>query len=100
MFHDPQYMTTKFINKIPYLIQILLFQMIDSLKVKSDVDYLQIFILSVETHDGKTFQKIVHSQEQPPKSKTYLIPYPSPVTAKVYAIDDKDHYTFLLAEEY
>ena len=100
VFHDQRYMTKGFENTIPYLIQLLLFQMIDSLKINSDVDYLQVFILSVEAREGRTFQKIIHSQEQPSRSKTYLIPYPSPVTEKVYAIDDKGHHTFLLAEEY
>lgn len=100
MFDNPRYITRGFQDRIPIPTQLLLFQMIDSAEKKEKLDYLQVFILSVEVQNEKTFQKIVHSQEQPPRSRTFLFPTNNPVTVKVFAIDDEDHHTFLLAEEY
>ena len=45
-------------------------------------------------------QRIVHEQEEPEYHKEYDIDIENPITAKVYVIDDGDHCTMLLAEEY
>jgi hypothetical protein len=74
--------------------------MIDHSKITRKLDYLQVFILSVESQNGQPVQKIIHSQEQPPWSKASLLALENPITAKIYVIDDGDHHTFLLAEEY
>jgi len=74
--------------------------MIDRSKDTRELDYLQVFILSVENQKGQAVQKIVHSQEKPIWSKTSLLALENPITAKIYVIDDRDHHTFLLAEEY
>ena len=60
-------------------------------------DYLQVFRLSVS---DKGTQRIVHEQEEPQYHKEYDIDIENPITAKVYVIDDNDHGTMLLAEEY
>lgn len=60
-------------------------------------DYLQVFRLSV-SDDGS--QHIIHEQEEPEYRKEYDIKIDSPINAKVYVIDDGDHSTMLLAEEY
>ena len=57
---------------------------------------MQIFRLSES--NGK--QRIVHEQEVPEYKREYLLAFPEPVNAKVYVIDDGDHCTMLLAEEY
>jgi hypothetical protein rflaF_16625 len=59
-------------------------------------DYLQIFTLTGK--DGE--QSILHEQEEPVYCRKVLLPYPYPVNAKVYVIDDDTHCTMLLAEEY
>lgn len=62
--------------------------------------YLQVFELS-ETATG--LQRIVHKQEQPEYRVEYIITEecaPKAVTAKIFVIDDGDHCTMLLAEEY
>ena len=48
----------------------------------------------------RTMQKIIHEQEQPQFKREYHIPTNHPITAKVYIIDDGEHSTMLLAEEY
>lgn len=71
--------------------------LIDREKQNTQLDYLQIFRLSKE--NGK--QRIVHEQEQPkPFKKTYVYRMPETFTGKIYVIDDGDHETMLLAEEY
>jgi len=64
-------------------------------------DYLQIFNLKPLT---ECIQHISHTQEQPKYSVNMyiplLLPNSQPVTEKVYVIDDGDHSTMLLAEEY
>lgn len=59
-------------------------------------DYLQIFHLSC---DGD-HQRIEHAQEQPEYQHVVVIPGEQPVDAKVYIIEDPDHVTMLLADEY
>ena len=60
-------------------------------------DYLQVFRLS--EHEGR--QKIIHSQEQPDYRDEIITPiFVSPVEAKIFVIDDGDHSTMLLANEY
>ena len=58
--------------------------------------YFQVFKLDVA--NGK--QHIHHFSEQPEYSKEYMIDLDNPVNQKVYVIDDTDHSTMLLAEEY
>lgn len=100
MFHNPCYMTRGFQNTIPIETQLILFHMIDSIKNTHKVDYLQAFTLTVEKRGHLNLQKIVQSQEQPTWSKTVYYPLENLVTAKVFVIDDEDHHTFLLADEY
>lgn len=59
-------------------------------------DYLQVFTLSGK--DGE--QTILHEQEDPVYCRKICFPFPCPVNAKVYVIDDDTHSTMLLADEY
>lgn len=45
-------------------------------------------------------QSITHRSEEPEYHMSYLIPSDTPVTEKLYIIDDGDHSTMLLASEY
>lgn len=100
MFDNPRYITKGFQNTIPIETQLILFYLLDSAKGTHQLDYLQVFSLSIEKHGPHDLQKIVYSQEQPKWSKTVYSPVKDPVTAKVFVIDDKSHHTFLLADEY
>ena len=61
-----------------------------------DKDYLQVFSLSSD--NGR--QRIIHSQEIPEYQKEYVLNIGSPVTEKIFVIDDQTHSTMLLANEY
>ena len=93
MFNGERYMTKGVQSDIPVVLQIFMW---DCIKAVPEPDYLQIFRFSEV--DGK--QKVVHEQEVPEYKREYLLVFPNPITAKVYVIDDGDHCTMLLAEEY
>ena len=59
-------------------------------------DYLQVFRLSEENG----LQIVRNSSEEPHFEMTYIAETEKPVAAKVYIIDDGEHCTMLLAEEY
>jgi len=93
-----RYLTRGVDNEIPLALQIFMWERIDELPEPRD--YLQIFELS-ETATG--MQKTVHKQEQPEYKVEYVITEElasKAVTAKIFVIDDGDHCTMLLAEEY
>lgn len=87
-------MTKGVMSEIPFALQLFLWLLIE--KLPEPKDYLQVFRLSV-CDNG---QHIVHEQKEPSYHKEYDCQIDNPVTAKVYVIDDGDHSTMLLAEEY
>ena len=94
MFKGTKYVTKGVQTEIPAELQFFMWNCI--LAMPEPVDYLQIFRLYYS--EGK--QKIIHEQEQPEYKRKHILDFPNPVTAKVYVIDDGDHCTMLLAEEY
>ena len=94
MFQNKRFLTRGVQAEIPIELQLFLWNCIDNLP--EERDYFQVFAL--KEIDGK--QHIHHFSEQPQYSKEYQISTEKPITAKVYVIDDTDHSTMLLAEEY
>ena len=93
-FTNKRYLTRGISTTIPPPLQALLWNLIDLLPPERD--YFQIFDLA--PFGG--MQQIIHTAEEPEYKKIILIPSGAPITAKVYVIDDDDHSTMLLAEEY
>lgn len=93
MFKNAKYITRGVQSEIPIELQLFMWDCIGSVP---EPDYLQIFRLK----PMKTMQKIIHEQEEPEYRKEYLIKSDDPITAKIYIIDDGEHSTMLLAEEY
>ena len=94
-FTGQRYLTRGVQTEIPFDLQMFMWYLINQLPEPKD--YLQVFRLSVSDNGN---QKIVHEQEEPEYRKEYDIDIENPITAKVYVIDDGDHCTMLLAEEY
>ncbi len=94
MFDGKKYVTRGVLNEIPPLLQVLMWQLIEELKIPKDA--LQIFQLV----PVKGRQKIVHMQESPFYRKEYLIAFDTAVDARVYVIDDEIYSTMLLSDEY
>ena len=61
--------------------------MIESMEV-AEKDYLQVFELKTDTANGKPMQRLIHTQEQPEYKNEIVFAATSPVTAKIYVIDD------------
>ncbi len=91
MFQNQRYITGGINATIPLSLQALLWSLVDGRE-----DYLQVFRL---TTSGKN-QHILHTQEQPEYSAEYDFPSCNPIIAKIFVIDDGDHSTMLLADEY
>ena len=90
-----RYLTRGIDAEIPIDIQIFMWEAVDNMPEPKD--WLQVFHLSVENG----LQVIKHTSEQPKFDMTYILTaLTKAVTAKVYIIDDGDHCTMLLAEEY
>ena len=95
MFSSQRYLTRGVYSEIPIELQLFMWECID--RLPENRDYFQVFEL--ENLGG--IQRITHFSEQPEYRMEYLLPTISnPITAKVYVIDDGDHSTMLLAEEY
>lgn len=95
MFSNRRYLTKGVQADIPFELQLFMWGCID--RLPEERDYFQVFELEVVGG----IQRIHHFSEQPEYSMECLIPtVTNPVTAKVYVIDDGDHSTMLLAEEY
>ena len=94
MFQNKRFLTRGVQAEIPIELLLFLWNCIDQLP--QERDYFQVFKLDVA--NGK--QHIHHISEQPEYSQDYMIDIANPVNQKVYVIDDIDHSTMLLAEEY
>jgi len=95
MFQNNRYLTRGVSERIPIDLQIILWNALETLPEPKD--YFQVFRL----FSLNGIQCIEHEQEQPPFKRKYLLPtIETPITAKVYIIDDGDHSTMLLAEDY
>lgn len=86
------------INEKNPLIFLMLWDLIDKMETE-EKDYLQVFELRA-VYGIDAIQEIEHVQEQPPYKKIHRYYTANPVEAKIYVIDDGDHSTMLLAEEY
>ncbi len=94
MFNNSRYLTRGVQTEIPLELQIFMWACIDQLP--EERDYLQVFNLELFGE----MQRITHISENPEYKMEYLIPSEVLITAKVYVIDDGDHSTMLLVNEY
>ena len=90
-----RYLTRSVNDTIPPELQLFLWEAIN--RMPEPRDYLQVFELT----ESNGLQCIHHKSEQPAYEMIYVLPtVENPVTAKIYCIDDGEHSTMLLAEEY
>ena len=89
-----RYLTCGVDSTIPLELQLFLWECVDSMPAPKD--YLQVFDLE----KVGCMQSITHRSEEPEYRKVYLLTTEKPIVEKVYIIDDGDHSTMLLAEEY
>ena len=96
-FTGQQYMTIGIKEKIPEVVFMYLLKLMEKRK-SSDIlmDYLQVF----EIEGNGTILEITHRQEQPEYIEKYKLKFDPDIKEKVLVVDDIEHVTFLLAEEY
>ena len=93
--NDPKrFLTCGVDNTIPIELQLFMWERAE--RMPAPKDYLQVF----ELKPVGNLQSIKHSSEEPEYHMEYVIPMENPIADKVYIIDDGDHSTMLLAEEY
>ena len=94
MTEKNRYLTCGVDSTIPPELQLFLWECVD--RLPEPKDYLQVF----ELKPVGSLQCITHSSEEPEYRMEYLLPSDSPITEKLYIIDDGDHSTMLLSSEY
>ena len=102
MFDNNRYVTSGVNSEVDIRLQLIMWNLIDELNRNrsTKVDYLQVFNIC------KKGNKILieHSQEIPQYKKLYEISNISDIEVnnklKLFVIDNIDHSTMLLAEEY
>lgn len=94
MFQNDRYLTCGVDNVIPLELQMFLWQCVDGLPEPRD--HLQVFDLK----SIGNLQSITHRSEEPEYRMDYLLPADSPITEKIYVIDDGTHSTMLISSEY
>lgn len=99
LFTNARYMTRGVASTLNPMLIALLWELVDNLP--DERDYLQVFDLSPVADS----QKIVHRAEEPAHIEEYAVPLKNlaadeAVIDKVYIIDDGEHSTMLLADEY
>ena len=100
-FTGKRYITSGIENEIPAELQIMMWDMVDKLRhTNQKLDYLQIFVLRPVRESGVEMQEIVHKQELPWRMKKITVESGSPISAKIFVIDNIDYITMLLSQEY
>ena len=89
-----RYLTCGVDAAIPLEIQLFLWECVE--RMPAPKDYLQVF----ELKPVGSLQSITHNSEEPEYHMEYLLPMDTPIKEELYIIDDGDHSTMLLANEY
>lgn len=94
------YITKGIAERIPTSVQMLIWCIIEETKQKvKHMDYLQVFELKTSLEENQL--EITHFQEEPDfLEEVVYMPFDKELNEKLYLIDDVDHITMLLAEEY
>lgn len=94
-------MTRGIAAEIGLEIQLFLWSMIDRRKERNvELDYFQIFEMSVENENGVKIQKVIHRQERPNIKDIYYISVETPINGKIWVIDSDDYSTMMFPSEY
>ncbi|WP_088186821.1 DUF960 family protein [Desulfosporosinus sp. FKA] len=100
---DHRYMTRKVIEKVPEEVQKLVWDILDlfiNRREPAEIDYLQVFSLSITIANGKEMQQVTHQQEQPQFLQTMIFEVNQPIEATLYAYGEKELTTLMFSEDY
>lgn len=98
---DKKYTTRGVANDISLDIQLILWSMIDTWKAqRKELDYLQVFELSIATVNSKPVQKVIHRQEVPPLREETMFKVNQPINGRIWVVDSSEEAVMMLPEEY
>lgn len=101
MLGNDRYLTLGVRNQIPIDLQLFMLDCIDKLKEEGiELNPLQVFEFQRIRVDDLLIQLVKHRQEVPEYKKNYRLLSAEVVDAKILVIDDGEHSTMMLAEEY
>ena len=101
-FKNKRYITCGIDANIPFILQTSMWGMIsEDTAAGLKMDYLQVFTLKSVTENGKDIQEIKLLQEQPKRERVISVDMSiTPISAKIFVIDDGKYTTMMLADEY
>ncbi len=91
------YITTGIKDQIPIEIQIFCWKCYEACKLKGKCDYLHVFDLKIL---NQNIQQIEHRQEVPTYKKIHHMPSNSPISEKIFIIDEGEYIMMMLGNEY
>lgn len=99
---ERQYSTREVAETLDLNIQTILWELIIKWKSEGvELDYLQVYDLSMEFLGGEVYQKIIHSQEIPKRTETfYYRNISNPINAKIFVIDEDGNGVMMFSAEY
>jgi len=98
---DKKYQTRGVAAEVNLDIQLILWSMIDTWKAqKKELDYLQVFELSIERINGKPIQKVVHRQEVPPRKEEMMFRVVEPMNGRLWVVDGGEGAVMMKPDEY
>lgn len=98
---DKKYQTRTVAFDVNLEIQMILWSMIDKWKEHGkELDYLQIFELSIVNINGKPVQKVIHHQEVPPLKEEKLFKVHQPMNCRLWVVDSEVAAVMMFPEEY
>lgn len=96
MFDNDRYITREASERVPLALQLLMWQMIDELKVKKD--YIQVFEIRPYKYG---LLEVIHRQEIPEFTSTLIINNIGIESKmKIFVIDSLEYSTMLMNYEY
>lgn len=98
-----RYLTKGIATSMPDEYILLMWQWIDLLVQEKgkDVDYLQVFEYEIAEENGRNYQQVTHSQEEPFYKEVYRLEVTEAcVTGKVFVTDDSEQCVMMWAEEW
>lgn len=100
MQNKPNLITKRVQSDVPRETQMRMWNLMERLSEKMPLDYLQVFELHVEDEHTPLLQTIIHRQEQPFYESAHRFFVSRAMEAKLFVVDDGEHYVMMLATEY
>ena len=87
MFDSSKYTTQSVADRVPLHVQIMLWTLIKRKRLAGEeLDYFQVFELSLYIDGGQSLQKVIHRQEVPPFAEMHYFDTEEVYVGKIWAM--------------